>query len=303
MILPLVQHATRRTIALPARDIEIALLDWGGDGPIALLHHANGFCKGLWTPVAAGLRERYRVIAIDARSHGDSSKPAGAGAYDWERFAEDLLGVAERLAADDPRGRIALGVGHSFGGTAMLGAAARRSDMFDRLILVDPVTPPSPGSWTPERVARVRDLIERARKRRSSWPTRAAARASLAKRELFATWHPDALELYLADGFRTLDDGSVELKCLGAIEAEIFAGSAGIDVATLARGVATPTLFLWAARGSHPRALYEQLAASMAHARVETVDAGHLAPMERPDLVVAAIERFTRGAARDTTPA
>jgi hypothetical protein len=43
--------------------IEIAVLDWGGSGPLALLHHANGFCAGLWDAVAAGLRGRFRVAS------------------------------------------------------------------------------------------------------------------------------------------------------------------------------------------------------------------------------------------------
>ena len=36
----------RRRVSL-ASGLEIALLDFGGDGPLALLHHANGFCAGL----------------------------------------------------------------------------------------------------------------------------------------------------------------------------------------------------------------------------------------------------------------
>jgi hypothetical protein len=35
-------QVSRRKIQLPESGIEIALLDWGGDGPLALLHHAKG---------------------------------------------------------------------------------------------------------------------------------------------------------------------------------------------------------------------------------------------------------------------
>ena len=54
-----------------------------------------------------------------------------------------------------------------------------------------------------------------------------------------------------------------------------------------------PTLFLWAREGNFPRSVYETLAASMPSAIVEDVDAGHLVPMERPDLVIAAVGRFS----------
>ena len=285
--------AARRTITLPGSGIEIALLDWGGDGPLALLHHANGFCKGTWGLVAAALRHRYRVIAMDARGHGDSSKPTGADAYAWERFVEDAESVATRLASAHRDRRVALGLGNSFGGTALLGAAARRPHLFDRLVLVDPVTPPPPDvPRTPEHAVRMLSLVDGARKRRAHWPSRAAARAHWSKRTLFARWHPRALDLYALDGLREAADGSVALKCPGEVEAATFAGSGAIDVFAIARRVMTKTLFLWAAEGDFPRPVYEMIAGSMTDARVETVPAGHLMPMERPDLVIEAVERF-----------
>ena len=96
---------TRRRIRLRESGVEIALLDWGGDGPPALLHHANGFCAALWQPVAEELRSHFRVIAMDARGHGDSSVPEGPNAFDWDVLAKDLLAVGESLLEElgDPR--------------------------------------------------------------------------------------------------------------------------------------------------------------------------------------------------------
>lgn len=284
-------RAERRTFALPRRGVEIAALDWGGDGPLALLHHANGFCKGAWGLVVEALRKHWRVIAIDARGHGDSSKPEGSDAYAWDHFAEDCVALADQLIAERG-GPIALGIGHSFGGTTMIGAAARRPALFERLLLVDPVIPPPPSTdHSPEGHGHMQRLIEGARRRRLHWPSRSAARAWCASRALFADWRPEAIELYLLDGMHERADGALELKCPGAIEAAVFAGSARIDVFALARRVRTPALLLHAARGDFPLPMYEMVAASMTHAVVEDVDAGHLIPMERPDLVVAAVKR------------
>ena len=110
----------RRVIRLPESGVEIALLDWGGEGPPALLHHANGFCAALWGPVARHLRSRFRLIAMDARGHGDSPRPEGPGAFSWDLLAADLLGVGELLLAELGAPRFALGLGHSFGGTLTL---------------------------------------------------------------------------------------------------------------------------------------------------------------------------------------
>ncbi len=89
--------AARRTLALPETGVEISLVDWGGEGPLALLHHANGFCAGIWGLVAERLRRRYRVIGMDARGHGDSSKPRERSAYHWDRFAGDVASALENI--------------------------------------------------------------------------------------------------------------------------------------------------------------------------------------------------------------
>ena len=288
----LLDRAEARRLVLPERGVEVALLDWGGAGPLALLHHANGFCKGLWALVAEGLCDRYRVIAMDARGHGDSSRPEGPAAYGWDYFSLDLAAVAERLLAECGVDRVSLGIGHSFGGTAFLGASVRRPELFDRILLVDPVTPARTEGVPPERTEHHRSLVDRARRRRAEWPSRAAAFDWWRERELFSEWLPEALGLYALDGLGERVDGSVELKCPGEVEAAVFAGSLGFDVASLVRGAPTKALFLWAKRGNFPLPLYQELAASMRDARVEEVDASHLIPMEQPDLVVEAAQRF-----------
>jgi pimeloyl-ACP methyl ester carboxylesterase len=292
----LLAAATPRRLALPERGVEIALLDFGGAGPLALAHHANGFCKGMWAEVAHALRGELRLVAMDARGHGDSSRPEGPQAFAWREFAADLAAVAARLVAEAGR-PLALGIGHSFGGTSLLGAAATRPDSFERLLLADPVTPPPPAQHGPERAAHVGQMVDAARRRRNDWPSRAEARAWFSERSLFASWTPVALDLYVEDGLRERSDGSVELKCPGAVEAAVFEQGEALDLMTWTKGLAAPALWLWAERGSFPLPLYEALAGSMARARIERVPAGHLIPMERPDRVAAAARRLLATAA------
>lgn len=287
----LLAAATPRRLMLPERGVEIALLDFGGGGPLALAHHANGFCKGMWAEVAHALRGRLRVVALDARGHGDSSRPEGPAAYAWPEFARDLAAVASLLVAESGA-PLALGIGHSFGGTSLLGAAAERPALFERLLLVDPVTPPPPSSRPPGRREHVASMADAARRRRSDWPSRLEARAWFSERSLFSAWTPAALDLYVLDGLRESKDGGVELKCAGAVEAAVFELGEFVDLTEWTRGLASPALWLWAERGNFPLAFHERLAASMRTARVERVPAGHLVPMERPDLVAEAALRL-----------
>jgi len=293
---------TRRRLALPERGVEIALLDWGGSGPLALLHHANGFCAATLDLVARRLCGHFRVIGMDGRGHGDSSRPAGDGAYAWHEFGADLAAVARALAAEHG-GRIALGLGHSFGGTSMLLAAAAEPALFERLVLVDPVLhePRGAARLDPVRNERASRLVERASRRRALFPDRAAARETWQDKDMFASWDPRAFDLYLAEALADRPDGQVELKCAAETEAAVFVQGFTSDVWTPTQGLSTPTLILWARRGDFPRTVFAAYAAHLADARIEEIDAGHLAPMERPELVADAVLAFSVPSASDQT--
>jgi pimeloyl-ACP methyl ester carboxylesterase len=281
----------RRRLTL-ASGIEIALLDWGGSGPLVLLHHANGFCAGLWGLVAEKLRDRFRLVAMDARGHGMSSKPdpPQPGAYDWSRFGEDAGEVAHRLAAE--HGAPLYGVGHSFGGTALMMASAADPALFRRLVLVDPVLP-SPAFFAGAAPrGENRDLASSARKRRQVFASRAEARDTWAGRAVFSAWQPRALDLYAEYGLAPHAGGGVELACPGEIEATIFDHARLFDALALAGRVTTPSLILCAERGTFGHALYDQIAARMPDVRIVDVPTGHLVPMERPDLVAENVLKF-----------
>jgi len=294
----MLHNVERRRLSLPERGVEISLLDFGGEGPPLLAHHANGFCAGLWAPVAERLRQRFHVLALDARGHGDSSHPEDPGAFEWHRFAEDLAAVAAHVA--ERAGRpLAVGLGHSFGGTATLAAAALRPDLFERVVCVDPVVFPSEAPDS-ARLAHGQSLVDGARRRRREWPDRRAAIEHFRPRSLFAGWTDRALGLYVDEGMKRRPDGTLALKCAPEVEAAVFAGARGFDLFERVAGLATPVLLLWARHGNFSRSLYERLAARMAHARIEDVEAGHLVPMEKPGIVVDAVLDFAGSAQRST---
>ena len=279
----------RHRIRLVGSPVEIAVQDWGGEGPLALFHHANGFCAALWAGVAERLRDRFRVIAMDARGHGDSSQPPLGEPATWERLCDDLEEVAEHWFEASGQRRIALGLGHSFGGTLMMCVAARRPEIFDRLVLVDPVIFPENVDRSQ---ARGNELAVRTLKRTRRWESRAEARAFFGEKELFEAWEPRAIDLYVDEALRDCPDGGVELKCSPEVESSIFGGPSSLDIHGEADRLETPTLLLWARAGNFERVVFDDLAARMRAGRVEDVDAGHLIPMENPQVVADAVVRF-----------
>ena len=270
-------------------EVEIAVLDWGGEGPPALLHHANGLCAATLGPIAALLRGRYRVFGMDARGHGDSTVFEDPARYQWSLFQADWVGVAEHIVREC-QAPIALGLGHSLGGTATMLGAAARPDLIEELALVEAVIPiRSREQADPARIARLKRLVSGAKSRRAHWPSRSEARDHLAVRRFFANWQPEALDLYLSEGLREMSDGCAELKCPGAVEAAIFSNGQGLDAIGAAANVKCPATWIWARGGDFSRALYEEAAAAMGSARVADVDGGHMVPMEAPERVLEAL--------------
>jgi pimeloyl-ACP methyl ester carboxylesterase len=289
----MLEDVDRRKLSL-STGVEIALLDWGGSGAPILLHHANGFCGALWDSVARALSDVYRVFAVDARGHGDSSKPPPPDAYTWVHFGEDLREVAQTLAGEFGLSRLRAGVGNSFGGTALL-LASRRGVRFGDLILVDPVLPP-PGTYSGPGEGAVRGnvLSEGALKRRNHWASREEARSWFEGKSLFADWEPHAIDLYVAEGLAEVE-GGFALKCPPAVESAIFSQAFASDVRRAVVEVETPTVYARAGRGYFPPELFREAADAAPNGRESVIDSGHLAPMEDPERVVALV-RETLGA-------
>jgi pimeloyl-ACP methyl ester carboxylesterase len=276
--------------------IEIAGLDWGGSGPIALLHHANGFGAASWWLVAEQLASRYRVIAIDARGHGDSDTRPIPDGYRWEYLVSDLSQIAARLLQETGESEIALGVGSSLGGIVTVGAEERNPGLFQRIAMLDPPIHPSEALMNElglERPGEQRPAIaDQARKRSAIWPSRDVARQAWRDKPIFSSWQPRAFELYLQEGFRDREDGSVELKCNPHVEATIFETAGSLDTFEFAPRVQAPVLLIRAGRGLFPPTIFEHLARLFPDCTYQVVDAGHLLPMEAPDLVIELLDAF-----------
>ena len=290
-----IEGVTRRRVPGCAPDVEIALLDWGGEGDLVLLHHANGFCGATLAPIANALSDRYRVVTMDARGHGDSTsvRPIGdPNPYDWTWLAADLRAVVREILELTERDRIELAIGHSFGGALILDSAKNEPALFGNLLLCDPVIVESAMPGENESGSRGPDLAVGARKRRDRFSTRAEAFEHFGSRGLFANFTPEALALYVGEGLAPTPDGDFALKCKPEVEAAIFSSVALTDLFTDADKVTADVTFLHALGGNFSRERYDALASRMTSARVEGLDVGHLFPLEEPERVLAIVDEL-----------
>ncbi len=262
-------------------EVRLHYLEWGGDGPPAVLLHATGFLGRLWQPIAEALSERFHVYAYDARGHGDSDKPASG--YGWDRLMDDLRGFLDALEL-----RHTLAIGHSMGGASVAYLAATEPEYVSSAVLIEPIIFPPLANASSEQ------LVAGAARRRMVWPSPEELIRSYRARPTFANWKEDILRLYAEHGTFQREDGQFELKCPGKIEAQVFQNSFSLDTWSLLPEIRCPTLVL---HGQHTeqglilaaRGIAEHI--PDAHL-VAIAGAGHLAPMERPEAVSAEITAF-----------
>jgi lipase len=271
-----------------AGDVRLHYVDWGGEGVPLVLVHATGFHARLWDPYAERLHERFRVIALDQRGHGDSGLPPGGTAGDalaWTHLPDDAhaliraLGIAGCSAA-----------GHSSGGTAVAVCAARYPGSIGRLLLIDPVLSGGTGAGTAERRAG-NPMAERTRRRRAVWESPAQFAAAMRGRDIFARWRPEFLRLYAEHGLRRREDGAYELKCLPEVEAAMYDAAPRFNPWPELGRLAVPALLLRAtlARdGGSPTP--PDAASRIPGCREVPVAATHFIPMEAPEAVLEALE-------------
>ena len=157
------------------REVELSgirfhYLDWGGEGlPPVVLLHGGRLTAHTWDLAALLLRERYRLIALDQRGHGDSGwTPQDQLERDnAELMLEDTRQFVEHLGFP----RIAL-VGMSMGGMNAIRYAARHPERLSALGIVD-VAPEtmregevemSQFAQATETLERFEDFLDRARR-------------------------------------------------------------------------------------------------------------------------------------------
>lgn len=110
--------------------ISLRAWEWPGDAPATLLLHGIGNYGRYWDFFADAVAGRLRLVAPDARGHGESGQPVGD--YASQEFVADALAVLDALAIDR-----AVVVGHSMGGTHAIRLAVAHPDRVARLVIVD----------------------------------------------------------------------------------------------------------------------------------------------------------------------
>ncbi|HSJ46275.1 MAG TPA: alpha/beta hydrolase [Euzebyales bacterium] len=273
------------------------------DAPRIVLVHGLSLAQEIWTAQRGALETTYRVVTFDMRGHG-ASDDAAAGDYDAAAIGSDVTAVL-----DAERDHPCIVVGHSMGGMALLAALGDRPDLVgDQVVGVVLVNTAAAAVVSGLGGGSVAAGIAFLRER---------ARSSLLGRMVYggldAEGNPRGNDLttvvtrLLGVGPSGREDAveTVRRLVLGSrphVAGELWRTVGTFDQLAVAQALSVPALVIGGGRDRllpvhHSRRLAETLPDVEL---VELPDVGHVAMLERPDEVSAALTAFAR---RVLTPA
>jgi pimeloyl-ACP methyl ester carboxylesterase len=264
---------------VPANGLRLHLLEWGEPGRPALCFLHGGSAHAHWFDlVVPAFADRFHVIALDQRGHGESEWPHPP-AYATEDFVADLIGVMDALGW-----RQMTVVGHSMGGLNSLALSAWRPDRVQALVIAD-----SRPAFSKEGLGMMHERGQRGLRRH---PSKEAAVAAFRLRPRDTLADPAVLRHIGESGVVERDGGWVYRFDTNA---SVFRRPA--DGWSLIGKIVAPTLILRAQRSpSLPPETAERLQAGIANATlVEIPDSFHHLTLDRPREVTVALDRFLSG--------
>ncbi len=267
------------------RGMRFHFRDWApakaGAPDLVLLHGFTGHARS-WDAFAEAMSDRYRVLALDQRGHGESAW-ASADKYGADEMVEDLAAFVRALRLQ----RFTL-LGLSMGGNVAIRYGGRLPSELAALVIVDiaPEIVPA-GASRIQTGVRAKDVFE------SRDEAFAAARAA-------SSVPPEAHHRHRIDhNLMLTEDGAWTwrydraLRAPGAVRArDPEAGWRAVA------NIGVPTLLI---RGENSDILSPELAGRMLDANpriamTTVVGSGHSVPLDSPDGFLAACRPFLTGA-------
>ena len=252
-------------------------LHWQSGGPPVLFIHGNTHCGGVYAPLAEKLAPEFSVVALDLRGHGQSDKP---GPYSWAALRDDAAGLIDALGLDD-----LLIVCHSRGGGVGLLAAAARADSVRGVVAYEPNVPLQ--HWHVESAEeRTAQLMERAKRRRDSFPSREEMYKHFKGRGAFKDWQDEYLRAYVEHGSLDAADGTVTFASPTSVEALFYGETFNLEEWNKIHDCAVPVLAIFGEDGG--RVISGQDPVAALRTIFKTVDlkvlphSTHSGPMEHP---------------------
>jgi pimeloyl-ACP methyl ester carboxylesterase len=255
----------------------LSCADYGGEGrpPLMFVHGGSAHARW-WDFVAPAFVDRFHVLALDQRGHGESPWTPD-WSYGTRQYVADLATIISRWGLGKP-----VLVGHSMGGHTVLNYAADYSDELRALVVID-----APAGYPPEAVAFLREIAERPSRPYDSLDD---ACAKFKTNPPQNNARPEVLRHVAEHSFRQDGDGKwVHKMDRRTLIREPLSAWKG-----LAR-ISCPTLYVRAESRVLERTLAEKIAAAIPHcAYTEVANSFHHVMIDNPEGLIEVLNNFLK---------
>lgn len=272
--------ASKKSISLPNGET-LAYIDRGEpSGPVMVLIHGYTDSARDWVPMLPYVAKRYRLILVDIRGHGQSSKPECC--YTRLDFAYDI-----KLLLDALHVRKADIVGHSLGSIVAQTFAEYWPERTARVVLIS-----STGGWPPNRPKQPPQFDFAAEIRKLKEPIEADSPFMIAWWDSPTPVDPDFIRRERRDAAR------IPLRVWLAVLDQALPVNAYADLQSTLPRLKAPTLLIWGSKDPIMEPQVRQtLRDALPAARVKVFDGlGHNPFWEDPRGVADVINAFLNDA-------
>lgn len=267
------------------------------DAPRIVMVHGMSLAQEIWTPQRRLLEQTFRVVTVDLRGHGDSTD-AVTGDYSASAIGSDVTAVLEAVG-----GPPAVVVGHSMGGMAVLAGLQDRPELIGEqvagvVLINSAASAVVSGLGSGSVLAGIAFVRERAR---SSLVGRIISggldEEGIPRGNDLVTVVTRMLGVGPGSRHEAVEQVSrLVLASRAQVAGALWRTAGSIDLVPAARLISVPSLVIAGARdrvlpAHHSRRLAETLPDVELR---ELEDVGHVAMLERPDEVAAALDAFAR---------
>jgi pimeloyl-ACP methyl ester carboxylesterase len=274
---------------VPVGELTLSVRDHPGEAPAVVALHGLASNARWWDLVAPLLQPR-RVVAVDQRGHGHSSRPESG--YDFDALVGDVREVARALELGP-----CVAMGHSWGASVALAWAAADPEGVRAVVCVEggvgDLRGFFGGTWEKAAVAmRPPELRGIEESLLPAW----VARSGLA-----GDGDPLEAARILRGNFEEAPGGGLQPRLSVERHMQIAYALFHLDNAALHARVRVPVLFVLAQRGgagggdARASAVDAALSVLPAASGVRWVDGGHDLPVQRPREVASAVGEFLAG--------
>ena len=265
--------------------------DWGNEGapPLLLVH--GGLDHGRsWDVIAEGLRDDYRIMALDLRGHGDSEW-AKASSYPLPDFVADVYEFLRQQQIE--RTRI---IAHSMGGAVSLLLAGTFPAMVEKLVVIEGLRIAAPKVMPVHQLmsAWVEQIQEQIRRIPRGYAS--VDEALVRMRQAHPRLTEDMARHLTIHGVRKRPDGTWFWKYDGGIRLRSPYRLSFEQNAELWSRIECPTLLVRGTASGRPDPVANGWIKHFHHATIHDVEgAGHWVHHDEPDTILTISRAFLQG--------